>query len=267
MELAPRTLAPYLDGMRVAYVQAKALAAAIYCLAALVLGGTPAAQAESDNAPVLVELFTSQGCYSCPPADRLLGQLAAEGNVVALAFHVTYWDRLGWPDPFGSEAGTKRQYRYGQNFRSGSVYTPQLVIDGQSHEVGSNETRVRAAIRAARRQAHPAAPTLQWLPDHSLQVTLPDAAEAAGATIWLAQYDRKQQTDILRGENGGKRLDYHQIVRDQKVLGVFDGKSQTLRTSVQPLGQAAWGVAVIVQQRGQQRVWGAALLDAPKPDA
>jgi hypothetical protein len=252
--------------MRVLPLYLRALPLAIAAATTLLVGTVPV-HAGSDRAPVLVELFTSQGCYSCPPADRLLGRLAAEGDVVALAFHVTYWDRLGWPDPFGTEEGTTRQYRYGDNFRRGSVYTPQLVIDGQTHEVGSNENRVRAAIAEAQQQSHPATPRLRWLPGNRLQVTLPASMPDAGATIWLARYDRSRQTDILRGENGGKRLDYHQIVREQKVLGVYDGKAQTLETLIEPSGGAAWGVAVIVQQRGQKRVLGAALLEAPKPDA
>jgi hypothetical protein len=240
--------------------------AAISCLAAVILAIVPA-QAGSDRPPVLVELYTSQGCYSCPPADHLLGRLAEEGEVVALAFHVTYWDRLGWPDPFGTAAGTNRQYQYGRTISNGRVYTPQLVVNGQVHEVGSNEHRVRAAVRAAQKESQPAAPILRWLPNNRLEVKLPAAAEAAGATIWLARYDKRRETEILRGENGGKRLTYHQIVREQRSLGVFDGEARTLQTDVVPGEGSGWGVAVVVQQRGPRRVWGAAALAAPKPDA
>ena len=115
--------------MRVAQSPVRTALAAISCLAAVILAIVPA-QAGSDRPPVLVELYTSQGCYSCPPADHLLGRLAEEGEVVALAFHVTYWDRLGWPDPFGTAAGTNRQYQYGRTISNGRVYTPQLVVNG-----------------------------------------------------------------------------------------------------------------------------------------
>ena len=134
--------------MRTLLSPARTAAAAISCLAVAILLAAPV-RAESAKQPVLVELFTSQGCYSCPPSDRLLGRLAAEGDVVALAFHVTYWDRLGWPDPFATEAGTRRQHSYGATVSNGRIYTPQLIVNGQSHAVGSNERVVRADIARA----------------------------------------------------------------------------------------------------------------------
>lgn len=242
------------------------LRAAISCLAALFIL-TASAKAEPPKAPVLVELFTSQGCYSCPPADALLGRLAHEGEVVALGFHVDYWDRLGWPDPYASRASTERQYGYGRTVSQGRVYTPQMVIDGAAHEVGSAERRVRAAIARAERQPRPVTPRLQWLAPGRLQITLPAATDAKGAEIWLARFDRRQETEILRGENGGKRLAYHNIVRERRSLGRYMGQGETFEARVQAGEGENWGVAVVVQTAGPGRVWGAALLGPASPDA
>jgi len=252
--------------MRVPISPVLAVTAAIACLAAAIFFFAPA-RSDGARQPVLVELFTSQGCYSCPPADRLLGRLADEADVVALGYHVTYWDRLGWLDPFATEWGTSRQYAYGRAIGQGRVYTPQMVIGGQVHEVGSDERRVRAAIAAAAREPRPATPSLRWLAPNRIAIDLPAAADAAGAGIWLARFDRQRETEILRGENGGKRLAYHQVARERLALGRFDGRAQTLEAEVMPGDGGNWGVAVIVQQPGPGRVWGAALLNAPDPDA
>lgn len=251
--------------MRVALSPILAVATALTIVLAAILTDS-SARSESPSQPVLVELFTSQGCYSCPPADRLLGRLVEEGAVVALAFHVNYWDRLGWPDPFATDWGTRRQHRYGETVSNRRVYTPQLVIDGQAHEVGSNERGVRRAIAQAAATPHPATPALGWAGPGRLRIALPDAAAAAGADIWIARFDKRRETAILRGENGGKRLAYHQIVRERVSLGRFDGRAQTLETDIPPGEARNWGVAVIVQAPGPGRVLGAALLDAPAPD-
>ena len=243
-----------------------AVAAAVACLAAAIAFYAPA-RSDSGDQPVLVELFTSQGCYSCPPADRLLGRLADKEGVVALAFHVNYWDRLGWPDPFATEWGTERQRRYGETVSEGRIYTPQLVIDGQTHEVGSNERQVHYALARAARQARPVTPMLAWAGPDRVRITVPAVAEAAGADIWLARFDRRRETEVLRGENGGRRLTYHRIVREQTAVGRYDGRAGTLEAQVAPGDPGNWGIAVVVQQPGPGRVWGAALLTAPKPDA
>lgn len=252
--------------MRVSISSVLAVAVALACLAASLFFLAPA-RGEGARQPVLVELFTSQGCYSCPPADRLLGRLAANEGVVALGYHVTYWDRLGWPDPFATEWGTSRQYAYGKTISQGRVYTPQMVIGGRVHEVGSDERRVRAAIAAAARAPHPATPALRWSAPGRLRIDLPAAVAAAGSDIWLVRFDRMRQTEILRGENGGKRLSYHQVARERLALGRYDGQARTVEAAVVPGDGANWGVAVIVQQPGPGRVWGTALLNAPKPDA
>ena len=260
--------ARYLAGMRVVTSPILAVLLALSGIAAaMTFDASARSPAVLPDGPVLVELFTSQGCSSCPPADRLLGRLAGEKGVVALGYHVTYWDRLGWPDPFATAWGTRRQYGYGETVSAGRIYTPQIVIDGRTHVVGSSEGQVRAEIAAASRGLHPATPVLRWMPDNRLQIVLPDAAEAAGAEIWLVRFDRRRETAVQRGENGGRRLANFQVARERVSLGRFDGRARTLEAAVPSQGDAGWGVAVIVQQPGPGRVWGSALLDAPRPDA
>src|SRR5713101_2054972 len=119
-------------------------------LAALLLGTTLAAlPTNAEPRPVVVELFTSQGCSSCPPADALLGELSRRAGVLALGFHISYWDRLGWRDPLSSSASTERQKAYARRLTGGQVYTPQLVVDGTSEMVGSDREAVLAALREA----------------------------------------------------------------------------------------------------------------------
>jgi len=112
--------------------------------------GLVSASASADTRPVVVELFTSQSCSSCPPADALLGELARRGDVVALGFHISYWDGLGWKDPFSSRSSTDRQRAYARLFGLGQVYTPQMVVDGAREMVGSDRDQVLAAVRDAR---------------------------------------------------------------------------------------------------------------------
>ena len=211
--------------------------------------------------PVVIELFTSQGCYSCPPADRLLGELAREEGVVAIGYHVNYWDRLGWPDPYATNWGTDRQYGYAAAQRTRQVYTPQMMVDGLKPAIGSDEPHVRTLIRVAKGGAKPATPDLSWQDSRTVQIALPDAPQAKGAEIWLIRFDEKQTTHIVRGENGGKRLAYHHIARERQALGRFDGRAQVMAASVTP-GDGDWGVAVLVQQSGPGQIWGAASLRA-----
>lgn len=267
-QLAPGLVTDYQDCMKVFLHSLVAIASATVWLSLMPFSiGAAHASSERGAAPVLIELFTSQGCYSCPPADKLLGELAAKENVVALAYHVTYWDRLGWPDPFGTKWGTQRQYHYGRQISQGRVYTPQLVVNGQTHVVGSNRLSVRSAIDVAARSPNPATPQLRWLKDRRLQVTTPNAPAAAGAKITLIRFDKERETEILRGENGGKRLTYHQIVRERQALGRFNGQARTIQVAIQSDDPIEWGVAVIVQEADGGQVFGAAILSAPKPDA
>ncbi len=191
--------------------------AALGC--ALAAARRPAAPQGADAGPskpvAVVELFTSEGCSSCPPADTLLGELAKDGRpgLFPLAFHVDYWDRLGWADPYAGAAATARQYAYAKAFGSAQVYTPQMVVNGRTEFVGSDRPRAAAAIDAALKQ--PAAATVDLTAKRDGRtVTITYAAKApAGSVLTLAAAERGLETKVRRGENAGKTLRHENVVR------------------------------------------------------
>jgi hypothetical protein len=203
----------------------------------------------ADAAPVVVELFTSQGCNSCPPADRLLGELAARDDVLALSFHVTYWDRLGWPDIFGLEDSTKRQERYAEWLRQDGVYTPEMVIGGRIDVVGSAHGRVLEAIELLRSHAAQG-PALRVAGDH-LSV---GAGEKDDATIWLIGFDDHHDVAIERGENRGRTLRYHHVVREVISLADWHGEALELALPLSRLAAEGRAGAAILMQRSSDGI-------------
>jgi hypothetical protein len=205
---------------------------------AIAMSLAPAAAAER---PVVVELFTSQGCSSCPPANAYLNELARERrDVLPLAFHVTYWDRLGWKDPFSLQAATERQDRYGHRFGDGS-YTPEIVVDGGSSHVGSHREDVGRAIDMAKRQSATAASVDLVREGGRLAV---DIGRGRGeGKVLLVGFDHAHQTAIRRGENGGRTLDEANVVRSIRVVGDWHGSPLGL-SETPPEGEDA---AVILQ--------------------
>ncbi|MBS7791911.1 DUF1223 domain-containing protein [Roseococcus sp. SDR] len=214
----------------------------------LLLAGLPAAAIWRSRAararphPVVAELFTSQSCNSCPPADALLLELIRDQpDVLALSFHVTYWDRLGWKDRFSLRAATERQRRYAAQLREGrypgQVYTPQMVIQGQRDAVGSD----RAAVLAELRAAPAAAGVALVLEAHASEAVV--EIGPGGATAWLIGFDARHETEIRAGENGGRRLAYGHVVRSLTSLPLQLGARP--RQAV-PRG-AGERVAVLVQ--------------------
>jgi hypothetical protein len=172
--------------------------------------------------PVVVELFTSQGCSSCPPANAYLNEMArARKDVLPLAFHVTYWDRLGWKDPFSLAAATERQDRYGHRFGDGS-YTPEMVVDGTTSHVGSRREDVSAAIEAAKRGRQTAA-ALKLTKDEGGQLAIDIGSGTGRAAVLLIGFDHDHQTAIRRGENGGRTLQEANVVRSIRAIGDWNG--------------------------------------------
>ncbi|MFN7191410.1 MAG: DUF1223 domain-containing protein [Rhodospirillales bacterium] len=177
--------------------------------------------------PVVVELFTSQGCSSCPPADALLGELAQRKDVLALAYHVDYWDRLGWKDPYSSAAATRRQRQYGDQFRLRAIYTPQIVVDGRAEMVGSDRRAVARAIQAAAQAT--AAPAPRFDIDlvreaNDIRVHVGADAALAGARVQLVGYVRGRTTRVTAGENAGRTLAEANIVVSSEILGEGAGE-------------------------------------------
>ena len=224
--------------------------------------------ARADSPKVVLELFTSQGCSSCPSADEFLGELAAErDDVVALSFHVDYWDYIGWEDRFATEETTERQRDYARQLGIAYVYTPQLVIDGASHVVGSKRHAVKNAIavsKADKKRRVPVALTSN-APDHlTIKIGNSDGYYGA-ATVWLVSVDREHETAVDAGENRGRTLLNFNVVRDFRPIGRWIGDAMTLELGPDELsGSEAGrgdGCAVLVQgNHGKGRIMGADLV-------
>jgi hypothetical protein len=213
------------------------------------------ALARAADRPVVVELFTSQGCSSCPPANAYLNELAHErADVLPLAFHVTYWDRLGWKDPFSLEAATERQDVYGHRFGDGS-YTPEIVVDGASSHVGSSRREVGSAIEQAKRQSQTAA-SVSITQDGS-QLLIEVGAGKGNARLLLIGFDHEHQTAIRRGENSGRTLEEANVVRSIRKIGDWQGAALRVNETF-PEGQE---VAVVLEAP-DGRIVGAARLRA-----
>ncbi len=219
----------------------------------------PATSAAAGPAPVVVELFTSQGCNSCPPADLVLGELARRDDVLPLSFHITYWDRLGWPDTFGLAAATARQRDHAETLGRQGVYTPQMVIGGRIDVVGSQRGRVLEAIELLHGSPEPE-------PELAIEqgaIALA-AGEGAACSLWLVAFDRAHDVTIERGENRGRTLRYHNVVREITALGDWDGAPLTLPLPLERLAaERRDGAAVLVQRKADGAILGAHRIDLP----
>jgi hypothetical protein len=203
---------------------------------ALGLAAWPAA---AQQPPVIVELFTSQSCSSCPPADALLTELSAtHRDILALDLHVTYWDQLGWKDPYSLDAATARQHAYADLFRSHEVYTPQIVIDGRRQAVGSDRHAVLAAIEAAKADAGSATPIPLDLAVDGNRLAISAGAGRGTATLLLVGFDARHTTPVRGGENGGRTLSEVNVVRSLATVAQWNGQRLSL-TVDRPAGERA----------------------------
>ncbi|WP_224815190.1 thioredoxin family protein [Hasllibacter sp. MH4015] len=211
------------------------------------------------DGPVVLELFTSQGCSSCPPADDLLGQLAEREDVIALALHVNYWDYIGWEDTFATPQLTERQHYYGHAAGSTVVYTPQMVIGGVDHVIGTRAMEVADLIAAHMAQPDPvdvdATPTGDgW----QVQAVWVGDGTAPQMVVQVVTYSPHEVVEITRGENAGLTVDYHNIVRSWQVVSDWSGATP-FEAQVMPTGDMPH--VVIVQADGHGAILGAARLD------
>jgi hypothetical protein len=206
--------------------------------------------------PVVVELFTSQGCSSCPPADRFLSELNdTRADVLPLAFHVTYWNQLGWKDPFSFGDADARQARYAQRFRD-FEYTPEMVIDGKAEVVGSNRAAASAAIDQATRNVESAATVNASRDGDRVSVTI--GAGSGRARIVLVGYDTRRVTAVGQGENAGRTLTESNIVRELVPIGQWSGAALTLNAN----GVAGEHLAVLLEAADGAVVGAARVADA-----
>ena len=217
----------------------------VYRFALLCLLLNVASHANGKGEPVtVVELFTSQGCYSCPPADSFLGELKHQDNIIALSCHVTYWNYLGWRDTFSQPFCDQRQRRY-QNYLKGNpgVYTPQMVINGRYAGVGSRKSTINRLIQALPK-VRPI--KLSFDKANNLSIHLPQA-DLSQQQLLLLGTSGQHRLPIARGENGGKQLTYHNPIEVIIPLGVWNGESSVLQHMIKQSEIKEW--VVIAQDR------------------
>ncbi len=230
-------------------------AATTFALALLLFAATPERlQAEPPRKHKdVIELFTSQGCSSCPPADQLLGEMAGRDDVIALSFNVDYWDYLGWKDTLASPAHTKRQYAYARARGDNKVYTPQAVVNGLRHVVGSRPDRIRSALSATGDRGRGHSVSLGLSSTEKDFVIDLDGTTPAGkpARIVLAVVRPTVNVNIKHGENHGRRITYHNVVRRMVPVGNWSGGPQRMKLArrdvVEKTGERC---VVLVQSAG-----------------
>ena len=241
----------------------------------LAISATPiSAGAASPNA--VIELFTSQGCSSCPPADQLVGELANSKDLIVLTLPVDYWDYLGWKDTLASPDHTERQKNYAGVLRNSGVYTPQVVINGREHVVGSDKRAINIALKRQnnRFEGLPVPVTIATK-DDALKIDVGAASGVAVdqinnkmATLWLVLFDRSHEVPIGRGENRGRTVTYTNVVRHMQPVGMWKGQATHVDLPKDEiLKKADMGCAVLVQLDYSGRpgpILGAALLNTPK---
>jgi hypothetical protein len=220
-------------------------------IASALLAGASIASAASR--PAVVELFTSQGCSSCPPADAYIGELVQRRDVLALTYHVQYWDDLGWRDRFGLSSATLRQRNYAAFLHLYSVYTPQVVFDGRADFVGSDRKSIGSSLASARAGV----PVSIAVSDGQILVDVGALGDAAACDVLLVSYLRTAVSPIGRGENAGRTLNEFNIVRDIRTLGRWAGEAREYRARIDALPADATDVAVLVQAAGQAPIIGA----------
>jgi len=211
----------------------------------------------------VLELFTSQGCSSCPAADKLLGEFARDTSVVAISVPVDYWDYLGWKDTLAKPRHSARQRNYARTRGDRRVYTPQMVVNGAVHALGSDKAAIELAIAASRhKNGVMSVPVKISIADGKLVVSVSAAKSGAGG-VWLCPVTRAVPVKIARGENRGRTITYHNVVRRWIKLGDWTGKAQTWSLPVADFkAGSADDAAVIVQSGGRDRpgaIYGAAI--------
>jgi hypothetical protein len=223
----------------------------VMLLAGCLISGAVSAGEDGGSAPKgVVELFTSQGCASCPPADANLKKLLDQGDVIALSYHVDYWNYVGWTDTMSSKENTERQYGYAHSFGRSSVYTPQAIINGRDHVKGADLDGINNKIDSLRAKG--------------LGLTVPVQAQMKGdeieieigpgsgrADIVVAYFTRKDQVNVLRGENSGRQMEYWHSVYDVQTVGMWEGQPTKITLPAKSLGKSKKdGCAILLQSSG-----------------
>ncbi|UVK39720.1 thioredoxin family protein [Mesorhizobium sp. AR10] len=245
---------------------------AAFALAFSALAGTGLAgqtvRSQADKPLGVVELFTSQGCSSCPPADEFFAELAAKEDIVALAYHVNYWDYLGWQDTLSRKENTERQYDYMRAFGTRSVYTPQAVINGRSHVNGASRREVDGAL--ARMEKSGEGMRVGIKVSRTSDRVMIDTGDAGNgpsdAHVVIVYFDPPQEIEIGKGENSGRRLTYWNAVTGIQTAGMWHGKAQRYELPMTEISKKG-GCAVLLQSVGKDGlpgpILGAAFIHKP----
>ena len=200
------------------------------------------------NPTAVVEMFTSQGCSSCPPADGILSGYAASKDVLALSWHVDYWNYLGWKDTFSDAAFTDRQQRYAVSFKRRGVYTPQAVVNGRNHVVGSRRGDIEQLIETY--AASGKGLTVPIKTERSSdKIRIFAKANAGEALLWIIYYNREEKVNIQRGENRGRTMTYHNVVRDYSMLGMMKAGSVDVTLPLAEMKKKGHDACAILLQR------------------
>ncbi len=196
----------------------------------------------------VVELFTSQGCSSCPPADALLKTLIKRPEIMPLSLAVDYWDHLGWKDTLASPKNSARQKSYAKSLGTGNVYTPQVVVNGLWQAIGSNKADVEKAILKASQRVVVQPIALDAVSDNKrVTIQVGSAKDTVPATVWLAIVAPSVDVEIKRGENRGKALGYHNVMRDITPIGMWSGKPMKIELPLSAMMQNGDRCAVLLQ--------------------
>lgn len=233
-------------------------------LAVLVVGDARSDVAWAGERPVVVELYTAQGCPLCPTADAYFADLATRGNVVALSFHVNLWDFIGWTDVFATPVTTRRQEVYAQRLGVPAVFTPQVVVDGVLQASGNDRAGIEDMISSASDVRKPWVRVgLSQVAERRVQVTLPGSDYGGEAEVVLVRFDARHETKIKRGENKGRKAVNVNVVRQLKPVTTWQGEPVELIVPIDDLGDGAGDdyAAVIVQEPGQGRILGVKVLE------
>lgn len=213
----------------------------------------------------VIELFTSQGCSSCPPADALLKTYVDRKDIMALSLPIDYWDYIGWKDTFASPKNTQRQRAYSSVVTDGPIYTPQIIVNGRADALGSSQRQIDSAIsKTAEQFAKTRIGVQSWFNDHTMIIQIGGALEpekAKQATIWLARIQKVGSVRIKAGENRGRDLNYYNVVREMTPIGTWSGRAMTIRLAHQAmLFPETEEAAILVQEAAHGPIIGAAWL-------
>jgi len=225
----------------------------LFTAIALLTGSAPAG---ASDIKAVVELFTSQGCSSCPKADKLLGEFADNPNLIALSLSVDYWDYLGWRDTLALHVHSARQKGYANHRGARQVYTPQVVVNGVAEAIGNDRIAIDQAILKADNKSKIAVPVVLKRNGNNIDLEV-GAGAGAAASIWVVSVTRKAPVTIERGENRGKTITYHNVVRSWVRVGDWNGSAVRKSLSIAELAQSGADSAAVIIQGGS--------LEAPGP--